>query len=133
MSQYRNLPQPGEIWRHYKGKDCRILFVAKPSGKTSVNQDMVIYEVVEITKSLNEMTGNMDSITTISNSKYFRSIDNFMEICKDENGRFYRFEQLETSDDLLWSQIADFDALPAGGADRHANECNQSPVPANAI
>lgn len=109
MSDYRSLPVANEIWRHYKGKDCRILFVAQSGDKSSIDRQIVIYEVVKIIRSLNEQTGFVESITTFSSTKYFRSISNFMAICSDQNGKFYRFELVETEDDLIWSDIADFD------------------------
>jgi hypothetical protein len=84
----RELPKTGEIWRHYKGEECRILGVLRNGNKGENEQLIVAYELVE---------------RQVNSPRYWRWADDFMSEASKDGKRVPRFDR---QDDDLWMGFA---------------------------
>jgi hypothetical protein len=100
----RELPKTGEIWKHYKGRECLVLGVLNNGDPKQPKYPIVALEISDITESYNPETQIFESTKT-KISRFYRSLDNFMGSV--ECG--YRFELVET-DETIWTGIVELEA-----------------------
>lgn len=89
----REYPKTGEIWKHYKGEECRILGILRNGNRDRPEQLMVAYELVKL-----------ETTATTSISRFYRSIEDFMDVVEVGTG-VNRFDRI--NDDItaeIWEQ-----------------------------